>query len=163
MRKYIIDGYNLVYQFPELRRILERDLEGARQGLLDRIGLYIGENRLKAVVVFDGDGRVLSEPGRRLGIEVIYSKPPEKADPLIKRMIENHSDEGLVVVSSDREIVDFARLCGVKAVSSSQFVHEMSDRPKNEAEKKFDYPMSDDELDEWMHLFRKNETGDEES
>lgn len=162
MLTVIVDGYNLIYQFPELRRILERDLDTARQGLLDRIGLYASEKHVRAVVVFDGDGRVMTEPEKRPEVKVVYSRPPEKADPVIKKMIEKDHDKDIVIVTSDREIVNYARLYSVKTISSNQFAHEMLVKPKNEVEKKFDFPMSQNELDEWLHLFDEKNSTEEE-
>ena len=161
MRKVIIDGYNLIFQFPELRRILERDLEGAREGLLNRLGLYAGERRIQIVVVFDGDDRMVAEPEMRPYVKVLYSQPPEKADPMIKRMIEKTQGGDIVIVSSDHEIVNYARLYGAKVVSSRQFAHELLEKPGNEAEKKFDHPMSQEELDEWLNIFRQDEHPEE--
>ena len=162
MLKVIVDGYNLIYQFPELRRILERDLDTAREGLLNRIGLYASEKHVQAVVIFDGDGRVMPDTEKRSVVKVVYSKPPEKADPVIKRMIEKDYDKDIVVVSSDREIVNYARLYSVKTISSNRFAHEILEKPKNEVEKKFDTSMSQNELDEWLHLFGVEDTPEEE-
>ena len=153
MRTIVVDGYNLIFQFPELRKMLERDLEQAREDLLIRLGSYAGQ-RHALVVVFDGDGRVPEESYARKEFRVIFSKPPEKADQVIKELIEKSQSEDVIVVSSDREIVDYARLHGVKTASSRQFAHEMSERTNHDVEKKFDHPMSQEELKEWMRLFR---------
>lgn len=154
MRKILVDGYNLIFQFPELRKMLERDLEQARDGLLIRLGSYANSRRIQIVVVFDGDGRVTEESYAHREFRVIFSKPPEKADQVIKELIEKSRSEDIIVVSSDREIVDYARLYGVKTASSRQFAHEMSESTSHDVEKKFDHPMSQEELKEWMRLFR---------
>ena len=54
------------------------------------------------------------------GIKIIYSKLGEKADEVIKRIIADSSEE-VVVVSSDREIRDFAEKHNTVSVSSSEF------------------------------------------
>lgn len=156
--RILVDGYNLVYQFPELRRMLERDREGARKGLLVRLGSYTHEKNIQVVVVFDGDGRLLRDPESYSGIRVVFSKSPEKADPMIKKMIEEHQRSDLTVVSSDREIASYARLCGVKAVSSRQFAHKIFKERKREAEKKFDHSLSREELEEWLNIFRRDDS-----
>ena len=162
MRPWIvIDGYNLIYQFPELRKMLERDREGARKGLLVRLGSYAHEKNIQMVVVFDGDDRLLREPESYSGIQVAFSKLPEKADPVIKKMIEEHQQGDLTVVSSDQEIAGYARLYGFKAVSSRQFAHKMLKERKQEAEKKFDHSLSPEELEEWLHIFRRNDPSED--
>lgn len=161
MRKILVDGYNLIFQFPELRKMMERDLEQAREDLLIRLGTYAGQ-RYALVVVFDGDGRVPEESYVRKGFRVIFSKPPEKADQVIKDLIEKSQSEDIIVVSSDREIVNYARLHGVKTASSRQFAHEMSESTSHDVEKKFDHPMSQEELKEWMRLFRSQNHAEDE-
>jgi len=152
----VIDGYNLIYQFPELRRMLERDREGARKGLLVRLGSYAYEKNVQIVVVFDGDDRLMRKPESYSGIRVIFSKLPEKADPVIKKMIEEHRQGDLTVVSSDQEIAGYARLYGIRAVSSRQFAYKVFKARKQEAEKKYDHSLSPEELEEWLHIFRRN-------
>lgn len=151
----LIDGYNLIYQFPELRKLLERDLESARYGLLTQIKFYISNKRVQVIIVFDGDGRPVPEVEKMSDIRVIFSKPPEKADPVIKRLIEAKQESQLRVVSSDQEIVNYARLHGAKTVSSRQFAYLLSSQPDNDVEKKFDHSMSQDELKEWLDLFQE--------
>ncbi len=152
----VIDGYNLIYQFPELRRMLERDREGARKGLIVRLGSYAHDKNVQIVVVFDGDDRLIRIPESYSGIRVVFSKLPEKADPVIKKMIEEHRQGDLTVVSSDQEIADYARLYGVKAASSRQFAYKVFKERKQEAEKKYDHYLSPEELEEWLHIFRQN-------
>lgn len=153
-RRILIDGYNLLYHFPELRRIIERDLEEAREGLLARLSSYAEEKGVEVIVVFDGEGRLGGVAESRGGVKVIFSRPPEKADPLIKRMIDKMEwGMDLTVVSSDNEIRSYARLSRVRLTSSHQFANEIAQKPDKEYEKKFDHSMSPEELEEWMRLF----------
>jgi len=157
-RRILVDGYNLLYHFPELRRIIERDLEEAREGLLARLASYAEEKGVEVVVVFDGEGRLGGVAENRGGVKVIFSRPPEKADPLIKRMIDKMEwGMDLVVVSSDNEIRSYARLSRVRMLSSHQFANEIVEKPFQEVEKKFDPSMSQEELEEWMRLFMGEE------
>jgi predicted RNA-binding protein with PIN domain len=39
-RRYLIDGYNLLHQVPELRRQMEYDLQNSREGLLIRLSAF---------------------------------------------------------------------------------------------------------------------------
>ncbi len=157
----IIDGYNLIFQIPELRRLIERDLESARERFLDSLSFYAIKKQADYTVVFDGDGQDRLETRRRQGVRVLFSKPPLKADPVIKRMLsEKKSDEDMVVVTSDVEISNYARICGVKVEMSQKFAKDMTAEPESEVEKKFDHRLSESEMEEWMALFRK---GDPES
>jgi len=153
-RKYLVDGYNLLHQLPELRRQLEYNLETAREGLLIRLSAFSLSKSVEVSVVFDGIGESIPSPGRWRGLAVHFSRPPLKADPVIKKMIsERKKNEDLVVITSDREIDMYARLCGVKVESSQTFAAAMLRNPSTELEKKNDHPISERELDEWMRLF----------
>lgn len=150
----LIDGYNLIFQFPEIRKVMERDLESARYEMLLKLKSYAAYKRVKIVVVFDG-GRSQSEQIPKMqGLQIIFSSAPEKADPLIKRLIEKKSDQISMVVSSDREIANYARLYGVKTGSSQSFAREMLTRPCLDVEQKFNDSLSEKEVEEWMALFR---------
>ena len=154
-RHFIVDGYNLIYHFPELRKRMERDLEEARNILISRLASLSDEKNIDLTVVFDGDekGNVENSKNRRIG--VIFSKYPEKADPFIKRFIdEKMGKEDIVVVTSDHEIVNYGRLSGVRVISSKSLAHEMLHPKISETEKKYDFPMSKKELEEWLRLFK---------
>ena len=153
-RKFLIDGYNLLHQLPELRRQMEYDLQTAREGLLISLSAFSLSKSVEVSVVFDGIGESIPSPGRWRGLAIHFSKPPLKADPVIKKMIsERKKNEDLVVITSDREIDAYARLCGVKVESSQTFAAAMLRNPSTDLEKKNDHPISEKELDEWMRLF----------
>lgn len=157
-KKILVDGYNLIYHFPELRKQMERDLEGSRDQFLNHISIYAREKKVDILVVFDGDRRTFHEPGNYPEISVVFSNYPEKADQLIKRLIDCEKKRiELTVVSSDREIADYARLSVVKALSSHAFAHSMNEGSERDRENKYDQPMSEEELKEWMQLFRRTE------
>jgi hypothetical protein len=73
-------------------------------------------------VVFDGwqGGPFEEERDKLSGIDVIYSRKGEKADEVIKRMVQEKSEE-VVVVTSDRDIADFVSRRGGTAISSQDF------------------------------------------
>jgi len=54
------------------------------------------------------------------GLTVVYSKLGEKADSVIKRILSS-STKPWIVVSSDREISDFAERKGFASVTSNEF------------------------------------------
>ena len=124
-----IDGYNIIKQSPELRRLEQIELQKAREGLIEELARY---KRLKGhaiLVVFDGwqGGWGTEKRERQKGMDLVFSKRGEKADEVIKRMVKEKG-AGVVVVTSDREISRFAERMSVSAVSSEQFLERMENR-----------------------------------
>jgi|GEM_PF-286703 len=157
-QKVLVDGYNLIYQFPELRKWLEMDLERAREGLLSRLSDYAKEKQVEMVVVFDGDDRNFKEPNTYREISVIFSKFPEKADTVIMQFIDKEKEaKNLLVVSTDNDIKNYAQFSGVNVVSSQQFAFEIGQKSISEMEKKYDYTMDSTEMEDWMKLFRSRQ------
>lgn len=159
-RKLLIDGYNLLYQFPELRKRIERDLESGREALLNRLVSYAAEKGVEIIVVFDGDDRNVGPLESFPSVRILFSKLPEKADPLIKRLIDqNEKGTDLIVVSSDNEIAGYSRMSGIRVVSSQSFAHEMQSHPLYTTEKKFSQSLTEEELEEWLQLFGEERDG----
>jgi predicted RNA-binding protein with PIN domain len=127
----IIDGYNLIRQSVALRRYERFSLEEGRKALIRFTALYKKRKGHKVTVVFDGweGGPAEEERDRQEGIYIVYSRRGEKADDVIKRMVQ-HRGEECVVVSSDRDIADFVSRRGGTAVSSQEF-EALIDRVKD--------------------------------
>lgn len=122
----IIDGYNLIRQSPYLQAMEARDLELGREALLANLADYRkSKPQNKITVVFDGwvAGDLKETRDRRAGIIIIYSRRGERADEVIKRLLAKERGRG-VVVSSDRELQDYADRVGATWISAPEF--EMS-------------------------------------
>jgi predicted RNA-binding protein with PIN domain len=119
----IIDGYNLIRQSPWLSLLDARDLEAGREALLQTLSDYRRRRpQHKVTVIFDGwQGGALQE-SRDLcqGVGVIYSRRGERADEVIKRFLKRERSK-VVMVSSDRELQDFAEKAGATWVAAGQF------------------------------------------
>lgn len=118
----IIDGYNLIRQSDTFRRYERFSLDEGRKALINSISQYRKQKGHAVTIVFDGweGGSAEEERDRISGIEIIYSRRGEKADDVIKRMVEKKEVETLVV-TSDRSIADFVNNRGGTAVSSREF------------------------------------------
>jgi predicted RNA-binding protein with PIN domain len=118
----IIDGYNLIRQSDTLRRAEKISLEQGRKALLDAVSLYRREKGHSITVVFDGweNGSPVEERDYERGVFIIYSRLGEKADEVIKRIVQSKGEE-IVVVTSDIGISQFAERRGSTAISSRAF------------------------------------------
>lgn len=118
----VIDGYNLIRQSLQFGDIDHQDIQAGREALVDALAMYKKVKPFPITVVFDGSDAPPGMPRReRLkGIDLRFSKPGELADTVIKRMAGREREQ-MMVVSSDREVADFAVSKGAAVISSQEF------------------------------------------
>ncbi len=83
----LVDGYNIIHAWPDLRTLARQDLEGARLRLVDRLRNYQGWKGCKVIVVFDAY-KVKQGGGSVEQLEdvwVVYTKEAETADMYIEK------------------------------------------------------------------------------
>jgi len=119
----VIDGYNLIRQSDHLRSFDRRSLEEGRNALIRFLVPYKKGRPHAITVVFDAwdGGGPLEERDRQGGIDIIYSRRGKKADDVIKEMMGRRRGEEILVVTSDRDVADYAVRRGATAVSSPEF------------------------------------------
>ncbi len=114
----IIDGYNLL----GVRGGLRGDIEAKREALIRDLAGYRQRKGHPVTVVFDGwrAGHPVEHVEWREGIGVVYSRQGEQADAVVKRLAEQYGAD-CAVVSSDREISNFAYAQGSTVITSGEF------------------------------------------
>ena len=118
----IIDGYNLIYQSNAFSEFNASGIESARDALVAALAVYKRLKAHKITVVFDGGNTShgVSKKDQRNGIHIRFSSNRETADHVIKRMAAREREKALVV-SSDKEIVNYAESKGSAVISSPLF------------------------------------------
>lgn len=100
----LIDGYNVVHSWPELKDLSTRDINAAAGKLMDIVSNYQGMSGIETILVFDaykvpGHSTEVIEYGN---ISVVYTKTAETADRYIERYAhENGRKYEITVVTSD--------------------------------------------------------------
>ena len=125
----VVDGYNLL----GVRGGLRGDVEARREALIRELAGYRQRKGYPLTVVFDGwrSGHPVEHGEWREGIEVVFSRQGETADAVIKRLAAKYGSDS-AVVSSDREIGNFARAQGSTIITSGEFetrLHMSGTRP----------------------------------
>ena len=124
----IIDGYNLIFAWAELKELAAERLDLAREKLMDRLSGYAGFTGKRVVLVFDGF-RTPGNPGSRSEahkISVAFTAEGETADAYIERIVsEIGKNEAVRVVTSDNLIRLSALRAGVLRCSSKEFITEL--------------------------------------
>lgn len=103
--KYLlVDGYNIIYAFPDLKELAEQNVDAARGKLLDMLCDYQGVRKCQLIVVFDAY-RVAGHKTEIFdyhNIHVVYTKEAETADAYIEKFAhENGRKYHVTVATSD--------------------------------------------------------------
>ena len=142
--RWVLDGYNLIRRDPDLRAREAEGLAGGRAALLALVARVARSGRDDFTVVFDGAHRAGGVPsGGR--VQVIFSRPPETADDVLRRLA-GQLQAGGVVVTSDRAVQTAARRAGAVAVSAEAFLAAVAAAAAHPDEA--EGPAGDDETDE---------------
>lgn len=124
----IVDGYNLIFAWDELKELAGDRLDLARTRLMDMLSNYAGFTRKELVLVFDGF-RTPGNPGSRSdyhNIHVAFTKDGETGDAYIEKIADQIGKNYAVrVVTSDNLIRLSALRSGVLRCSSGEFIHEL--------------------------------------
>lgn len=83
----LVDGYNIIFAWDELKALAADDLDAARSALIHLLSNYQGVKRCRLILVFDAY-RVRDNPGsveKLHGIHVVYTKTAETADQYIEK------------------------------------------------------------------------------
>ncbi|MDE6184502.1 MAG: TetM/TetW/TetO/TetS family tetracycline resistance ribosomal protection protein [Lachnospiraceae bacterium] len=164
----LVDGYNVIFAWDELRKLAERNLDGARGRLLDLLCNYQAVRKCSLIAVFDAY-RLAGHPTETLdyhNIHVVYTKEAETADQYIEKFAhENSRKFDVTVATSDglEQIIIIGEGC--RLISSRELKEEM-ERASSQILEDFQntHPgrknslkdMLPDETLKEMNAFRKN-------
>jgi predicted RNA-binding protein with PIN domain len=152
---YLVDGNNVM-----ARRVgWHRDKTGARRRLMEELARFAGGKGARVAVVFDGAPEEHFPDGARYrGIEVFYAERGSNADERIKRIVEASGERRtLRVVTSDRALADYVRLCGAQVVRAGEFRRRLDEAEREKDERapgdKRSQSVPDAEMNQWMRYF----------
>lgn len=100
----LVDGYNIIFAWDELKELAEQTIDGARGKLLDILCNYQGMKKCRLIAVFDAyrvQGHV-TECLDYHNIQVVFTKEAETADQYIEKFAhENGRKYDVTVATSD--------------------------------------------------------------
>ncbi|MEO3752193.1 NYN domain-containing protein [Streptomyces sp. B6B3] len=119
----VVDGYNVTKTgYPSM------PLEKQRLRLLGGLAGLAAQSGAEVTCVFDGAelaAPVLLAPPR--GVRVLFSRPGQTADELIRRLVRAEPPgRPVVVVSADREVADGVAHAGARPVASALLLRRLS-------------------------------------
>ncbi len=153
MNHYIIDGYNVIHAIPSLKKTLAHDGGTARELLIHSVAQLTHTKKFRSTIVFDGTAPdSIAKQSAHAPVHVLFSFP-QSADAKIKQMIEQSKNRSqLVIISSDREIMNFAKVCSCQTHSSKHFANLLLQGNDTVTEKS-DEPLNKSQIDEWLKIF----------
>ncbi|NLW35240.1 NYN domain-containing protein [Syntrophorhabdus aromaticivorans] len=123
----VIDGYNYINRVRSSPVLDSASLEMLRGALLEKLARYKRRQGNRITVVFDAQESRWPSRHREShkGIDVVYSKEHETADDVIIGWVRE-KPAGIVVVSSDRAIIDEAKRAGVPFMTPPKMEEAMA-------------------------------------
>lgn len=158
----LIDGFNLIYKFPDLEEMMYRHLlEEARTGLLEKLREYHSIKKTDIRVVFDGKKRPsYTTKSERVGTIHVYYSLDYSADYLIKQFIKKDLNPRMTtVVTSDKDIINYVKRFKARVIKSEDFADTMTREIEEYhagslPEKEENPEVSPEEVSFWEKLFK---------
>ncbi len=126
----LVDGYNIIFAWDELKKAASESLDSARELLIHRLCNYQGFCGHEIILVFDAY-KVKKNPGsveKHRNISVVYTKEAETADTYIERVSHELSKKHRVrVATSDGPEQMIILGSGALRVPAAAFHKELQD------------------------------------
>ena len=114
----LVDGYNIIYAWPELKELAEENMDAAKTKLLDYLSNYQWIRGCRVIAVFDAY-RVEGHREEVLdyyNIHVVYTREAQTADQYIEKFAyDNKKNYNITVATSDglQQIVVWGEGCAL--------------------------------------------------
>jgi predicted RNA-binding protein with PIN domain len=149
MQNYLIDGNNVIGKSSKLFKLQSKDKQVARNLLVPLIDRYLANKKISAIIFFDGF------PGEAIPFskgKIVYSYNFTADEKIKSEITITNNRRNLTVVSSDNEIINFAKVCGCRVLTSEEFLKEANKR-KNVDEEETKIEEMNKETEEFKKLF----------
>lgn len=158
----LIDGFNLIYKFPELEELMYLNcLEEARKGLLNILKDYERIKKTQILVVFDGKKQPSDNlKSEKVGTIDVYYSLDYSADFLIKEFTKkNQNPRMITVITSDKDITLFVKRFKAKVIKSESFAEHIKkaieESEKETLQEKEDNPeITEEDISYWEKIFK---------
>jgi predicted RNA-binding protein with PIN domain len=132
MERVIVDGYNVIHAWPQLKRLLgEASLEAARDKLVERLSVFGMVAGADVTVVFDAHHSTARTNSEELveGVHVLFTRKGHSADHAIERIAYDAAQAGdaITVATSDRFQRDLVRGMGGAVISALELERRVVD------------------------------------
>jgi predicted RNA-binding protein with PIN domain len=127
----VVDGYNIIHAWDDLRSLIGVSLEMARDRLLERLMVFSQVTDTDVVVVFDAQRTAASRPTEEVrdGVRVVFTQRGHTADHAIERLAYQamRSQEPMLVATSDRFHRDMLRGMGAAVIDAQELRRQVGE------------------------------------
>lgn len=126
----LVDGYNIIFAWPDLKELAQENMDSARTKLLDTLAKYQGIRKCNVIAVFDAYRvqRHQEEMFDYGNIHVVFTREAQTADEYIERFAHGNKNKyDITVATSDALQQIIIRGTG-SAVMSARELKEEIDR-----------------------------------
>jgi ribosomal protection tetracycline resistance protein len=124
----LVDGYNIIYTWPELKELTDENMDSARMKLLDYLSNYQWIRQCQIIVVFDAY-RVQGHREEIIdyhNIHMVYTKEAQTADQYIEKFAhDNQKKYNIAVATSDGLQQIIVRGAGCSLLSARELKAEI--------------------------------------
>ncbi|OFG49014.1 NYN domain-containing protein [Listeria monocytogenes] len=134
----LVDGYNVIGAWPELIFLKDRDLEAARDKLVEWMAEYQSYTGYRVVVVFDAQFvRDVKRKSKKYQVEVVFTHEDETADEYIEqKAIEWKNVRTQIMVATSDYTEQWAIFGqGALRISSRELLFEIQEMSKQIGQK----------------------------
>ena len=129
-RYLLVDGHSVIFAWPDLRALHERNRAAARKALADQLQHLHDTTPWRVTLVLDGKlgSPVSNRPARRTDMVISYATADQTADSIIERLVaaSGLAGEILVITADEAEKLTVESLGAVTA--SPSWLRETLDR-----------------------------------
>ncbi len=107
----IVDGYNMIYSWPEYEALSRQDMAVAREKLIDELYAYQAWLKQKIILVFDGYGRqdpFSSQETRGDDMVIVYTRRSLTADQYIQELSAQLKGQYQITVATSDNLIQTA-------------------------------------------------------
>ena len=131
MEEYLlVDGYNVIFAWEDVKELAKVNIEGARNKLMDVLCNYQGFKKCNLILVFDA----YKVQGQELGVQkyhniyVVYTKEAETADQYIEKVVHEIGRKYHVTVATSDNVEQVVTLGqGGKLLSARELRTEVEE------------------------------------
>ncbi|MBQ8662939.1 MAG: NYN domain-containing protein, partial [Eubacterium sp.] len=125
----LVDGYNIIFAWQDLRELAEENIEAARNKLMDILCNYQGYKGMTLILVYDAY-KVKGNPGEIFqyhNIHVVYTKEAETADMYIEKTVHEIGKKYNVTVATSDSMEQIIIMgAGAKRMSANGLLEEIT-------------------------------------